>query len=129
AGGGVGAGVGQDDGEGDGVADVRRRVIDGLGEGEVGLLRRFGGAGLVVARVGVELVGGRDRRHVGPRRRARHGGGQHQRRRQAGGDCADGPQAGRRVVGADAGGGADQRQAGRQQVVDVDVGGGVGTLV
>ena len=39
------------------VADVGRRVADRLGHGQVGLLRRLGGAGAVVAGVGVELVG------------------------------------------------------------------------
>ena len=40
-------------------------VADRLGHGQVGLLRRLGGAGSVVARVGVELVGVGDRRRVG----------------------------------------------------------------
>ena len=44
-GGGVGALVGQRDGEGDRVADVGRRVADRLGQRQVGLLRRLGGAG------------------------------------------------------------------------------------
>ena len=39
-----------------------------LVSGQVGLLRRLGGAGRVVGRVRVELVGGADRRRVGLRR-------------------------------------------------------------
>ena len=66
-GGGVRAGVGQGDGEGDRVADVGPAVVHRLGQRQVGLLRRLGGAGLVVGRVGVELVGGGDRGRVGRR--------------------------------------------------------------
>ena len=55
----------QGDREGDRVADVGRCVADGLGQRQVGLLRRLGGAGGVVGGVGVELVGVGDRRRVG----------------------------------------------------------------
>src|SRR5262249_35685497 len=55
-GGGGGGGVGQGDGKGDGVAHVGRRVADGFHERQVGLLRRLGGTGAVVAGGRVELI-------------------------------------------------------------------------
>ena len=42
--------------EGDVVADVGGRIVDGLGDPQIGLLRRLGGAGAVVGRVGIELI-------------------------------------------------------------------------
>ena len=69
AGGCIGAIVGQSDREGDRVADVGRRVAHRLVQGQVGLLRRLGGAGRVVGRVGVELVRGGNHRRVGLRLR------------------------------------------------------------
>src|SRR5262249_40146945 len=77
-GGGVRAGVGQGDGERDRVADVGLRVAHRLGQPQVGLLRRRGGAGRVVARVRVELVGGADGRGIGLGRGGVHAGAQRQ---------------------------------------------------
>ena len=72
----VGAGVGDRDRERHRVTDVRRRVTDGLGQREVGLLGGHGGRGGVVGGVGVELVGVGDGGGVGLRVRRDDGGDQ-----------------------------------------------------
>src|SRR5262249_39984934 len=115
--------------EGNRVPDIRGRVIDRLREYQVGLSRRFSGARLVVARVGVELVGVADGGRVRLGVWADHPTLDQQGLRCRGGHSAYGPVAGSTRVGALAGGGRNERQPGRQQVLHLDVGGRVGPLV
>src|SRR5262249_56229254 len=72
-GGGVGDMIGVCDGERGRHARVGRRGGYGLRHREVGLLGRLGGAGGVVGRVRVELVGSADGRGVGLRGGVRRG--------------------------------------------------------
>ncbi len=123
AGGDVGPEVVQGDGEGDEVPHVGRGVADHLGEGKVGLLGGDCGAGRVVARVGVELIGMADRRGVGLGAGADHPGLDQQGLRRRRGHRADRPDAGGAVVVSLAGSVRDEGQAARQRVGHRDVGG------
>jgi hypothetical protein len=61
----VGTGIAECDRERDRISDIGRRIVDHLGQRQVGPLRRLGGAAAVIARIGVELVGVADGGRVG----------------------------------------------------------------
>jgi hypothetical protein len=126
--GGGGALIGQRDGEDDRVAHVGRRVAHRFRHREVGRLGRFGGAGGVVGRVRVELVGVADGRGVCPRAVAGHQGSDAQCLRDAGADRADRPPAAA-GVGALARCRAEEGKPSRQQVAHLHIRGGGGALI
>ena len=101
---------------------VRRGIVDRLDQPQIGPFDQHHDAGLVVGGLRVHLVGGGDRRHVGPAESTRAGGSRDVHRKHRGGSRrqgAHGPHPQTRIIGALAGGRGVQIETGRKHVGDV----------